>query len=404
MVAGDLNGGAARGAYWLHKGLLSKGVDSKLLISGRSNEIDSTVFPLSQNKISRLKTICRSQIDPLLLKFYKNKNSNIFSTGLVGYDFTKTQVFKEADIIHLHWVNAGLVNIKQLAKIDKPIIWTLRDMWPLTGGCHYSLECDRYKSGCGTCPQLGSQTQNDLSHFVINRKLKYIPKNLTAVGISYWLTDQAKQSLVFRDHKCLTISNNIDVDSFQVIPKDIARQVLGLYTHKKIVLCGSTNLGDFYKGFQKYLDSLVYLDKEKIMLIFFGKVDSKLIDTFGFEYKSFGYLNDNISLNLVYAASDVLVAPSIQEAYGKTLAEAMACGTPVVCFDATGPKDIVEHEVTGYKARPFDVVDLAAGVNWVLSAPNYKELGLNAREKVLREFDSKVVAAKYISLYESVLK
>jgi glycosyltransferase involved in cell wall biosynthesis len=403
LSAGDLSGGAARGTYWLHKGLLAQGVDSTLLISGRSNEIDASVIPLAQDKFSRIKSIFRSQIDPLLLKLYKKSTGNIFSTGLIGYDFTKTQEYKEADIIHLHWINAGLVDIKQLAKIDKPIVWTLRDMWPLTGGCHYSLDCDQYKSGCGTCPQLGSEKQKDLSRFVFKRKIKYLPRNLTAVGISHWLTEQAKHSLVFKDHNCITISNNIDVDSFQSIPKKVARQVLGLETDKKVVLCGSTNLKDFYKGFQKYLDALAYLDKEKILLAFFGKVDSDLISSYGFEYKSFGYLNDNISLNLVYAASDVFIAPSIQEAYGKTLAEAQCSGTPVVCFNATGPKDIVDYKITGYLAKPFDVADLAAGIEWVLNAPNYNELCQNAREKVLREFDSILIAKKYINLYQTLV-
>jgi glycosyltransferase involved in cell wall biosynthesis len=193
------------------------------------------------------------------------------------------------------------------------------------------------------------------------------------------------------------------VDSFQSIPKEVARQVLGLKTDKKVVLCGSTNLNDFHKGFQKYLDSLVYLDKENILLTFFGKVDTQLISSYGFDYRSFGYLNDNISLNLVYAASDVFVAPSIQESYGKTLAEAQCSGTPVVCFDATGPKDIVDHKITGYRAKPFDVTDLAAGIDWVLNAQNYEDLCMNARNKVLREFDSRVVAKRYIELYESIV-
>ena len=100
----------------------------------------------------------------------------------------------------------------------------------------------------------------------------------------------------------------------------------------------------------------------------------------------------------------MFVAPSLMDAFGKTLAEAMACGTPVVCFDATGPKDIVDHKINGYLAKPFESEDLADGIEWVLNASNYDELCLNAREKVVREFDSEVVAKKYIKLYEEILK
>lgn len=403
LAAGDLSGGAARGAYWLHQGLLAFGVDSKILVSSKSYTADSLVFSLSKSKLSYLRSILRSQVDPLIVKAYKNRQGNIFSTGLVGYDFTKTEEYKQADIIHLHWVNAGLVNVKDLKKIDKPIVWTLRDMWPFTGGCHYALDCERFKKGCGACPQLGSRSLFDLSRFVYKRKLKYIPKSLTAVGISHWLTEQAKQSQIFQDHYATTVSNNINTNEFKAIDKHRAREVLGIDTEKKIVLCGSTNLQDFYKGFQKYLDSLTYLNKDNIYLCFFGRFDPALIENHDFEYKTFGYLNDNISLNLVYAAADVFVAPSIQEAFGKTLAEAQCSGTPVVCFDATGPKDVVVHKVTGYKAEPFDSKDLAQGIEWVLNASNYQELRRCAREKALKEFDSQVVAKQYIELYQQVL-
>lgn len=403
LTGGDLSGGAARGVYWLHNGLVKQGIDSKILISGKSNQVDSKVFAISENGICRLQSIFRLKIDHLILKAYRRKKNTIFSTGFFGFDITKAEYFKEADIIHLHWINSAMINIKHLAKIEKPIVWTMRDMWPFTGGCHYSLKCDRYKSGCGTCPQLGSQNQKDLSYYVMNRKLKFFPKKLTVVGISSWLTHQAKESLVFKDHRCVTIMNNIDIESFHMISKKIARQALGINTDKKIVLCGSTKLDDVYKGFQKYIDSLKYLNKEKILLIFFGVVESNYLKRLGFEFRSFGYLSDNNALNLVYASADVFVAPSIQEAFGKTIAEAQCCGTPTVCFDSSGPKDLVDHKITGYKAQPFDSEDLAKGINWILNSPNYNDLCKSARDKVIKEFDSKIVAEKYIQLYNEIL-
>jgi glycosyltransferase involved in cell wall biosynthesis len=403
IAAGDLSYGSARGAYWLHQGLLKCGLASKVMIAGRSHVEDATVISLARQKRGRLMHYLRARFDSVLLRLYKNRSGTIFSTGLVGYDFTRTPEYREADIVHLHWVNEGLLNLKHLRKIDKPIVWTLRDMWPLTGGCHYALACERFKQGCGACPQLGSHSTADLSRIVFKRKMKFIPQSVTAVGISHWITDQARLSPIFADKRCTTILNNINTDEFHHLDKAQARKLLGIETDKKVVLCGSTHLKDFYKGFEKFLDALAGLDTEQIFLCFFGRLDPEVIRPYGFEFKSLGYLHDAISLNLVYAAADVFVAPSIQEAFGKTLAEAQCSGTPVVCFDATGPKDSVEHQVTGYRAKPFDAQDLAHGIEWVLKAPDYQALCDAARQKVLREFDSQVVARHYIELYRQLV-
>ena len=403
IVAGDLSGGAARGAYWLHSGLRELEVDSKVFTNSKITLGDSNVVTTIKTKTDQPVKTIRGQLDNFLLLLYPKRKQIIFSTGMFGVDFKKTKEYEEADIVHLHWINGSFVNIKHLAKIDKPIVWTLRDMWPLTGGCHYSMECEKYKTGCGNCEQLRSSSSYDLSKFVLNRKKKYLPKNMKLVGISNWLSERAKESELFKEFDIRTISNNIDTSEFFSIDKKIARDILGIKTQKKIVLVGSTSLKDFYKGFVKFQEAVKELDKSKYFLCFFGNVDKNVAEELGFEYKSFGYLNDNISLRLAYSSADVFVAPSLMDAFGKTLAESMTCGTPVVCFDATGPKDIVTHKVDGYKAKPFESKDLACGIEWVLNVPNYDELCTNAREKVMREFDSRVVAGKYVELYKEVL-
>lgn len=403
IVAGDLSGGAARGAYWLHLGLKAQGVDSKVFTNSTITLGDKDVITIIKSKKDKAINLIRNQLDNLFTLFYPKRKRIIFSTGFFGVDFTKTKEYEEADIIHLHWINGSFVNMKHLSKIDKPIVWTIRDMWPITGGCHYSMECERYKTGCGNCEQLNTNSSYDLSKYILNRKKKYLPKDIKIVGISNWLSNEAKKSELFREFDVRTISNNINTDEFFDIDKKVAKDILGIQTDKKIILVGSTSLKDFYKGFSKYLEAINLLDKNKYFLCFFGNVDKNIIDDLGFEYKSLGYLNDNISLRLAYSCANVFVAPSLMDAFGKTLAEAMACKTPIVCFDATGPKDIVTHKVDGYKAIPFDSKDLTNGIEWVLNSEKYDELCINAREKVLNEFDSVVVAKKYIELYEKVL-
>lgn len=403
IVAGDLTGGAARGAYWLHLGLRELAIDSKILINGRETFDDKNVMSIVENTQSKILNRIRSQLDVLPTFFYQNRQKVIFSTGFVGFDFTKTREYEEADIIHLHWTNDGFVNIKHLSKISKPIVWTMRDMWPITGGCHYSMGCEKYKTGCGTCVQLNSSSRLDLSKAVLNRKARYIPKNTVFVGISNWLSETARESHLLRDFDVKTIYNCINTQDFFPIDKSVSRKILGLKTDKRIILAGAQSVNDFYKGFDKFIEAVRQLDESKYYLCFFGKLDTKLVDRLGFEYTGFGFLHDSVSLRLLYSAADVFVAPSLMDAFGKTLAESMACGTPVVCFDATGPKDIVDHQVNGYKAVPFDSSDLANGIRWILQSPDYATLSENAREKVLRCFDSKVVAEQYVELYKSVL-
>ena len=404
IVAGDLNGGAARGAYWLHSGLKELNIDSKIFTNSKITLGDNSVVTINNSKKRKAINIIRGQLDNLFPLFYRKRKKIIFSSSFFGVDFTKTNEYKEADIVHLHWINGSFVNIKHLGKIEKSIVWTMRDMWPMTGGCHYAMECDKYKTGCGNCEQLNSHSSYDLSKFILNRKKKYLPKDMKIVGISHWLSDEAKKSELFKDYDVRTISNNIDSKEFFPVDKDIARKILGIKSSKKIILVGSTNLKDFYKGFDKYLEAIKQLDKEKYFLCFFGNVDKNVVSDLGFEYKSFGYLNDNISLRLVYSCANVFVAPSLMDAFGKTIAESMGCGTPVVCFDATGPKDIVTHKVDGYKAESFKSDDLSSGIEWILNNKNYEELCQKARNKVVREFDSVVVAKKYIELYEEILK
>ena len=404
IVAGDLNGGAARGAYWLHSGLKELNIDSKIFTNSKITLGDNSVVTINNSKKRKAINIIRGQLDNLFPLFYRKRKIIIFSSGFFGVDFTKTNEYKEADIVHLHWINGSFVNIKHLGKIEKSIVWTMRDMWPMTGGCHYAMECDKYKTGCGNCEQLNSHSSYDLSKFILNRKKKYLPKDMKIVGISHWLSDEAKKSELFKDYDVRTISNNIDSKEFFPVDKDIARKILGIKSSKKIILVGSTNLKDFYKGFDKYLEAIKQLDKEKYFLCFFGNVDKNVVSDLGFEYKSFGYLNDNISLRLVYSCANVFVAPSLMDAFGKTIAESMGCGTPVVCFDATGPKDIVTHKVDGYKAESFKSDDLSSGIEWILNNKNYKELCQKVRNKVVREFDSVVAAKKYIELYEEILK
>lgn len=404
LVAGELTGGAARGAYWLHKGLIEIGVDSHLLTNSRETYGDPSVISLNKSEPERLWYSFRSRIGNLPINLYRNRKSQIFNTGIAGIDVTKHPFYKDSDIIHLHWINS-LVNMHSLREVTKPLIWTMRDMWPMTGGCHYSMDCEKYKTGCGKCPQLGSDKAHDLSALTIQYKRQVLPTHMRLVGISKWLSSCAENSAVFQGFDVRTIQNNIDTTQFTPVEKVVARRLLELDTMKKVVLIGANNVSDFYKGFSLLCDALQYLSPDDFQLLVFGKSDKNVLDKLGFEYMALGRLTDNVALRIAYSAADVFVAPSRMDAFGKTLVESMSCGTPVVCFDATGPSDIVSHKESGYKASPFDPEDLARGIKWVLSrtAHEYSEMSEAARTRAVERFDSSVVAKQYRDMYYECL-
>lgn len=403
LVSGNLNEGAARGAYWLHNGLIKNGVESRILCNSRDiSQYNFTATTIKSNKDIFIKKI-NSLIDGFPKKLYLKADRRIFSTGIAGLDITNHYLYDWANIINLHWINDGFINIKHLNNIKKPIVWTLRDMWPMTGGCHYAMDCQRYKTGCGNCIQLKSIKKNDLSSYVLKRKEQYIPKNVKLIGISNWLSQEAENSKIFCNFDIETIQNNINTNNFKFLDKDMARKKLKITTNKKIILCGSKSIKDFYKGFDKFIEALNFLNNEKYFLCFFGHFDNSLANGLTFEYKKFGYIDDDNILNNLYSSADVFVSPSRMEAFGKTIAEAMSSGTPAVCFNATGPKDIVTHMNDGYKAKPFDSYDLAKGIDWICENKNYNDLRQNARNKILNKFDIKVVAKKYIDLYDGLI-
>lgn len=407
IASGNLNQGAARGAYWLHLGILKNGVDSYILNNGvidGSNYINVININTS-SKLSKTINFIKSRLDIYIKKIYPKSRREIFSTGLFGYNFLKTKQYKEADIIHMHWINGGMVNINVLNKIDKPIIWTIRDMWPFTGGCHYALHCDNYINKCFQCHFLGSNSNNDLSTYLFNRKKRiYAKSNFTVVGISNWIAKLARESSLFSKINVQMIYNNIDSKRFKPYPKEFARIELGLQTSKKVILVGAINAKNVWKGFQFLKDAMLSLDKNKYVLCTFGKINTADFEEIPQECRHFGFVNDDILLSKIYSASDVFISMSIQEAFGKTVVESMSCKTPVVCFDNSGPGELVDHKINGYLAEASSSRGITEGVEWIANSEDYEMLRENAREKVTQDFDNEIIAKKYIELYKRKLE
>jgi len=403
----DISGGAAIAAYRLLKGLQQNSVQAQMLVQSKKSDDFSIIGPTTkwQKAFTRLRPI----LDSFPVKLYKNRKKNLFSPAVLTDNIYKKINKINPDIIHLHWIAGGFVKIESLVRIDKPIVWTLHDMWAFTGGCHYDEECGEYINNCGHCPLLNSNKQNDLSYRIWKRKkISWGNLDLTIVTSSSWLGECAKRSSLFNEKRVEVIPCGLDLNRFKPIEKNIARDILCLPKDKKLILFGSLSaLNNKRKGFSLLKEALKkYFSKENkdYELIIFGSSKPREEENLGFKTHYLGRLNDEISLALVYSAADVMIAPSMQDNLPNTVMESLACGAPVVAFNIGGIPDMIKHQKNGYLVKPFETEDLAYGIKWVLEDDSRrKKLSENAREKIEKEFNVVKVAKRYTDLYKDVL-
>lgn len=407
----DADSGAARGSLWLHHALLKRGVDSVMLV-GRKKQPDDTVHPLP-GLGAQLAARLRMRLDGLPLRRYDKTDDSFWTLGWLPGRFDHLVAGHAPDIVHLHWVGAGFLPVQALAQFDCPVVWTLRDMWPMTGGCHYTAGCERYRGGCGSCPQLCSEDEQDLSRTVWRSKQRHWRNlDLHLVPISRWLGDCVQASPLLRDCPLEVIPNGLDIGRFSPVGRRAGRAAWQLPADRPVIVYGAVNATtDPRKGFTELLTALKILGRDadpaavRPLLVVFGDLQPGDIPDYGVEVRYVGYIGDNARLSQLYSAADVAVMPSLQEAFGKTLIEAMACATPVVAFGGGGPDDIIEHRVDGYLARPYEPKDLAAGIAWSLAeVAAGTDLGGRARAKVKAAFDIDAVAARYQALYRRILE
>ncbi len=402
--------GAARAAYRLHQGLIRSGINSQMLVQDKRID-DPTIIapPKITEKISKL----RPNLDDLPVKFYRNRQRKptfFFSPQWLPSLVTSQIAALNPDTINLHWICGGFIPIEALAKLQKPIVWTFHDQWAFTGGCYYSEGCDGYTKYCGNCPLLGSASSRDLSRWVWQRKASaWQNLNFTIVTPSNWLAECAKSSSLFRDRDIQVIANGLDLNIYKPTSPQTARNLLTLPQDKQLILFGAINsTSNQRKGFHLLQPALQKLSqsgwKDKIELIVFGASQPENPVDLGFPVRYLGKIYDENKLALLYSAADVMLVPSVEEVFGQTASESLACGTPVVSFDSTGLKDIVEHQKNGYRAECFSSDDLAHGIAWVIEdRERYLKLAARAREKAVQEFSLELQASRYLSLFYHVL-
>jgi glycosyltransferase involved in cell wall biosynthesis len=404
LSAFDLAGGAARAAYRIHQGLLGIDLDSQLVVQHKQSN-DRTVMTAESKLLAKL----RSTGDAYPLNLYRHRQQ-LFSPQWFPDNLLKSVDRFKPDIINLNWVCNGFVPVSALAKFKQPLVWTLQDMWAFTGGCHYTLGCDRYTGSCGNCPQLQSDREIDLSRAVWQRKATaWKNLNLNIVAPSQWMATCVKASSLFQNIQVEVIPFGLDTTVFKPIDSRLARELLNLPQDKQLILFGAIDAtGDTRKGFHLLQTALKQLSQtgwsDRIELVIFGSSKPDRPLDLGFPIHYLGKLQDDLSLRVAYAAADVMIAPSIEEAFGQTASESLACGTPVVVFANTGLEDIVDRQQNGYVADYCDPEDLARGIAWVLEdSQRHQSLRHAARHKAEREYAMDVQAHRYLSLFHKIL-
>lgn len=409
----DSSGGAARAAYRIHKATIEAGVDGLFLVKNKALNDPNVLTVESFDSLGSLKAPFRwiqhkikNKLQQARWRPYPNRQDE-FMSDLRGSSLHGALQKIEYDILHLHWINLRFIDINDLAKVTKPIVWTLHDCWPFTGVCHYFYDCTRYKQSCGCCPHLASNNERDLSHKVWQKKMDVFSKlNIHVVCPSNWLAQAARESAIFKQFPVSVIPNPLDTDFFTPGSKVDACKVLCISPEKRYILYGAMNaIKDRRKGFAELKSCLQYyenqFDTKDIEVLIFGSNDKAQLELNHIRTTDLGLLNDQ-QLRAAYRASDVMVTPSLSENLSNIIMESLACGTPVVAFNIGGNSDMIEHKLNGYLAENVSSKELADGITWCLENNNTANLSQNARNKVLENFTEDKVGVMYKRVYEGI--
>lgn len=400
-------GGAAVAANRLTEALVNHGVKAKMLVRDKSTD-DCKVVPLRRSWLTSWHFLW----ERLVIFFHlRGRRQHLFDIDIANssVDITRLREFQEADVIHLHWINQGMLSIANIQKIiqsGKPVVWTMHDMWPATAICHLTLGCRRFTTQCCQCrllPDGGSA--HDLAYKVWRRKRRMLEQgDVVFVACSRWLEGEAKSSALLDGHLVMNIPNPIDTGLFRKTDKQEARKRLGIAAEDRVVLFVSQRVTNEYKGMKYLLQACDMLkDIPHLAVAVLGGQADDVIGQIPVKGYSLGYVSSESRMVDVYNAADVFVLPSLSENLPNTIMEAMACGVPSVGFRVGGIPEEIDHLRNGYVAQYRQADDLAKGIRWVLTEADYDALSREAIHKVARCYSQSSVSLRYAEVYQQAL-
>ena len=406
-------GGAARATNRIMRGVQQKGVEVQMFVKNKSSQ-DRDIVSIWQfvpkNAIFKALDWVAEKIKNQWQHYkwnpYKSTKKDVFLSDIRSMSSHGALQKLNYDIVHLNWINQRFLDIRELVKIKKTIVWTLHDSWAFTGICHVPYECKLYEHHCSACPMLGSSKERDYAYEVFDKKLKaYKDLDLHIVTPSKWLADCAKRSALLGNFPITVIPNCIDTDLYQPMDKTDARMVLGLENDKKYLLFGAMHvMKDANKGFAYLKKALKQIKGTDAELLVYGTNEDMHCYNLPIQARSLGYINNDKMMARLYNAAHVTIVPSLSENLSNTIMESLSCGTPVVAFNIGGNSDMIDHQQNGYLAKELDCEELAKGIEWCLSNNANNVLGKAAREKVMNNYTIDIVSEQYKQLYESLCK
>ena len=406
-------GGPAVAAGRLMEALKNNGIKAKMLVRDKQTD-QITVVGLKRNWLHVWKFVWERII---IWKANQFKKNHLFAVDIAntGTDITILPEFQQADIIHLHWFNQGMLSLKNIRKIidsGKPVVWTMHDMWPCTGICHYARECTNYEQECHHCPYIyGGGHKKDLSTRTFRKKKGiYHAASITFIACSHWLENKAKASTLLTGQAVACIPNPINTNLFKPRDKGGARIKSKLPQDKKLILFGSVKITDQRKGVDYLIKSCKLLAekhpewKNSLGVVILGNQSQQLEEQLPFHVYPLPFIKNEHELINIYNAVDLFVLPSLEENLPNMVMEAMACGVPCVGFNVGGIPEMIDHLHNGYVAQYKSPEDFANGIQWILTEPAYAELSEQAFRKVLGNYSESIVAKKYMDIYNKVTR
>ncbi len=408
----DVLGGAGRAACRLHDGLRLAGASSRMIVAWKHGTDDSVLEIGPATGLTRWRRAARRRLIALPMRCYQRTrpvDCELFSTDRSAFGRELAGLVGECDIIHLHWVSE-LVDVGQFlpaAARLAPIVWTLHDMNPFTGGCHYSGGCGRFTGECGACPQLGSDRENDLSRRIWQRKaaaMSQVPADrLAVVAPSKWMTDLAGESSLMGRFERTIIPNGVDTDVFTPADKSAARRELQLPAGARIVLMIAHDLTNRRKGAGALMEALACIaDQPDLLLMTVGLAE--VTPPAGVAHRHVGQVAGEAEMARLYNAADVLAIPSAEDNLPNTMLEAMSCGLPVAGLAAGGVGEWIRPGSTGLLAEPGNAAHLGRNIAELLGdAVARRDMGANCRQISQREFSLAATAGAHLQLYRQLL-
>ena len=410
----DTAGGAALAAYRLHRGLIAKDHDSRMLVARRDSHDDTVSVPDSQRDLGSrvLRRLRRRRIRREHERYADTKPDwpERFSDDRAWREWEYDARLETCDAVNLHWIS-GLLDYRRFFEAvptHVPVIWTLHDMNTFTGGCHYDAGCERFRQRCGSCPQLGSRHDHDLSRDVWLRKEELFSGieagRLHFVTPSRWLADEVRNASLLGDRFPVSvIPNGVNTEEFAPRDRAAARGVLGVPPEGKVILFLAYSLAARRKGFAVLMEALREMSSDPdLVVLSVGAGEPS--DQIPVRQVHLGTISQTRLLSLAYSAADLFVIPSLQDNLPSTVLEALACGTPIVGFDVGGVPDMVRPGKTGALVPVGDPKALAGTMRTLLDDTEARErMSRECRRLAIDEYHMDTCISRYETLYRDLV-